>query len=64
MFHLLFMYSIIILILTLIKFAEEFSTENIRVIKEAINLTWSLKGINLFFFLEINLIIPNWSERV
>ena len=51
MFHLLFMYSIIILILTLIKFAEEFSTENKRVIKEAINLTWSLKGINLFFFL-------------
>ena len=50
MFHLLFMYSIIILFLTLIKFAEEFSTENIRVIKEAINLTWSLKGINLFFF--------------
>lgn len=59
------MYSIIILILTLIKFAEEFSTENIRVIKEAINLTWSLKGINLFFVVvEINLIIPNWSERV
>lgn len=58
------MYSIIILILTLIKFAEEFSTENIRVIKEAINLTWSLKGINLFFVVvEINLIIPNWSER-
>ena len=59
------MYSIIILILTLIKFAEEFSTENKRVIKEAINLTWSLKGINLFFVVvEINLIIPNWSERV
>ena len=58
------MYSIIILILTLIKFAEEFSTENKRVIKEAINLTWSLKGINLFFVVvEINLIIPNWSER-
>lgn len=56
MFHLLLMHGSIILILTLIKFAEEFSTETKRVIKEAINLTWSLKGINL--------IIPNWSERV